>query len=116
MNLKKTDIDEDGNEVIRYFCCKCNKFRKRNKYAPDDELRIQICSDCYANDYKDDIVEIFGLYEKLLEFRKIPKNELMKIMGDDFDQINRLFERMDIGYSDDDIVEEVAVKDSDFFC
>jgi ribosomal protein L40E len=80
---------EDG--TIKYICNKCQTFRLREEFAPDENFRVPICSDCYAEDYKDDLVDIlealaeyesFGIsYEKIKDYMPEKEyNQLMKLI------------------------------------
>ncbi len=57
----------DGIEEI--FCYKCRNYRGRHEYAKDDTFIIQICSDCYAHDYSDEIQSLLEL-ARLVEMVK----------------------------------------------
>lgn len=82
-------FDHEGNEKI--LCQKCKTFKYRTSFTKDDNFRVQICSDCYAEDYKEEIeslMELAKVYDKILEYG----NEyIIELVGqDEFDKIMEL--------------------------
>jgi hypothetical protein len=77
----------DQPEEPMYKCAKCLLHLTRDKYSPDDNMRLAICSDCYSVDYFDDLQEIAKLVSEYNRIAVLPKDVIKDIMGDDFDKI-----------------------------
>lgn len=53
--------------VTKHFCGCCHKFRKRERFAKDDPMKVPVCGDCYALQYCEELEEILQLVPQIPE-------------------------------------------------
>lgn len=113
MPITKILTDDEGNEYHKYFCFKCSKYRKRERFAPDEKFRIQICSDCYARDHKEDLDEFIEVYQQFYELSKIPQDILKQELGTHYKDIYNVLVKLElIESSDEDVCEAELISNS----
>lgn len=71
----------DGEKQI--LCHKCKTFRYLHEYSPNEKFMVQICSDCYADDYKEELQDYFELCKLVEMTDQFTEEDLIKVLGED---------------------------------
>lgn len=73
-------ISQTIDGVTKHMCGSCHKFKKRQRFAKKDSMKVPICGDCYALQYGEDLFEILDLV------KKAPLESM--------DEINKIFDEL----------------------
>ena len=85
----------DGEEQI--LCHKCKNFRYKYEYSPNDTFVVcQICSDCLAHDYKEELHEFLEFCRIVEMSKKLTDETLNEILGDEYDRFKFLIQKYEL--------------------